>query len=66
MKPTICIGCGCEDLHACIDAHGRPCAWLRVDRVASQGVCSECTAFVFTWDIQERPNSLQINPLLLR
>ena len=39
---TVCIGCGCDDLHAC---HGG-CSWLRVDRTAGRGVCSECPEHV--------------------
>lgn len=36
-----CIGCGCDDLHACV-AGGEPCRWLDVDRTRGLGVCSEC------------------------
>jgi hypothetical protein len=35
-----CIGCGCDDDHAC----DLGCSWLVVDRRASLGVCSECHA----------------------
>lgn len=37
-----CIGCGCDDLHACADLFGDPCYWLTVDRAAGTGVCSQC------------------------
>jgi hypothetical protein len=42
-----CIGCGCDDLHAC-----RPggCCWLRVDRELKVGVCSNCEDFLVAWD----------------
>lgn len=37
MTPT-CIGCGCDDNHACDFG----CSWLVVDRRVGLGVCSEC------------------------
>jgi hypothetical protein len=43
---SVCIGCGCDDLHAC----PRGCSWLRVDRDLGQGVCSECGHLVEDWD----------------
>ncbi|PXX94707.1 hypothetical protein CR157_21555 [Halomonas sp. LBP4] len=46
-----CIGCGCDDHHACWDEKaGQPCSWLRVDRDAGQGVCSACTEHTDRWD----------------
>lgn len=50
LNPAICIGCGCDDLHACEDALGDPCYWLRLDRKAGKGVCSECPEYVEQWD----------------
>lgn len=46
-----CIGCGCDDFHAC-----RPdsCYWLRVDYNAGAGVCSECPEHVEAWDRGDR------------
>lgn len=41
-----CIGCGCDDFHACEDG----CWWLRVDYAEGLGVCSECRSFVEQWD----------------
>lgn len=35
-----CIGCGCDDYHACWDEEARqPCSWLRLDRNQGQGSC---------------------------
>lgn len=45
-----CIGCGCDDLHACSDR----CWWLRVDYAAGVGVCSNCAAHVDRWDQGDR------------
>ena len=47
MNIARCIGCGCDDNHAC-----RPygCSWLRVDYAAGVGVCSECSTLVAEWD----------------
>lgn len=49
FKQATCIGCGCDDRHACVVAN-QPCSWLRVDRVAGVGVCSECVGDVARWD----------------
>ncbi|MHB1696561.1 MAG: hypothetical protein ACYCSQ_00420 [bacterium] len=45
-----CVGCGCDDLHACPGG----CSWLRLDRTAGVGVCSECEDMVEDWDNGER------------
>lgn len=45
-----CIGCGCDDRHACQDEFGEPCGWLRIDRETGVGVCSECPDTVALWD----------------
>ena len=37
-----CIGCGCDDLHACVDLFGDPCHWLTVSYEDGTGVCSAC------------------------
>jgi|GEM_PF-4873137 len=31
-----CRVCGCDDLHACVDADGNPCYWVEDD------LCSAC------------------------
>ena len=40
LRPNICRDCACTFLSACIDAAGRPCAW--VDGQAN--LCTACTA----------------------
>lgn len=50
MLIATCIGCGCDDNHACRDAFDDPCYWLRVDYKAGIGVCSECPQKVDSWD----------------
>lgn len=48
-----CIGCGCTDLQACEGETG-PCSWVRLDREAGLGVCSECPEQVEAWDLGDR------------
>jgi hypothetical protein len=51
MNPAVCIGCGCDDYHACVDALEQPCSWVRVDHAAGLGVCSACPKTdVARWD----------------
>jgi len=46
-----CVGCGCDDYHACVDeASFQPCSWLRLDRESLRGVCSQCQQYVARWD----------------
>ena len=47
---SVCIGCGCDDHHACRGG----CWWLRVDRETGLGICSECGHLVEAWDRGER------------
>ena len=49
-----CIGCGCDELHACQDDLLGPCKWLRVDYKAGAGVCSECPDDVARFDAGDR------------
>jgi hypothetical protein len=50
-----CIGCGCDDLHACFDeAAGQPCHWLVVDRDEGLGVCSVCGEHLVRWQAGDR------------
>lgn len=37
-----CRGCGCDDLNACVDEVGRPCAWVLLDIHEPTGICSAC------------------------
>lgn len=45
----ICIGCSCTDSTPCVN-DGRPCSWIRVDRMFGAGICSQCAALVARWD----------------
>ena len=41
--PSICIGCGCDDNHACgPDLFGDACHWLVRSKDLAVGVCSFC------------------------
>ena len=52
---AFCIGCGCDDFHACLDERtDEPCHWLRLDRVMARGVCSACPADTQRWDAGDR------------
>ena len=52
-----CIGCGCDDNHAC----DMGCYWLRVDRGEGLGVCSECREHIEAWDQGDR--TLRATPI---
>jgi len=54
-KLPVCIGCGCDQLHAC-DAG---CYWVRIDKVAGAGVCSECPTHVGRFDAGDRKLSTE-------
>jgi hypothetical protein len=57
MKLATCIGCGCDDNHACIDGFEEACHWLRVDRRTGIGVCSQCPTHTSRWDGGDRSRS---------
>lgn len=50
MIPALCIGCGCDDDHACEGG----CSWLRIDRDDYIGVCSSCSHLEAGWDAGDR------------
>jgi hypothetical protein len=61
MKRPICIGCGCDEQHACpMDHVGfyAGCWWLRFDAAARAGVCSCCEDLVEAWERSERAPQL--------
>lgn len=42
MSGPLCIGCGCDDDHPCVDAFEEACCWVEIDRTEGVGVCSCC------------------------
>ncbi|MBP2858656.1 hypothetical protein J8657_13700 [Dickeya oryzae] len=46
---AVCIGCGCDDNHACVDEFHDVCGWLAVDRNKKLGVCSFCSEHLERW-----------------
>lgn len=54
MAIATCIGCGCDDDHACVDPFEEPCCWIRLDRKVGLGVCSCCGDHVARWDAGDR------------
>lgn len=53
MSIAVCIGCGCDDLHACVGDEG-PCSWLVVEYDTCRGVCSCCQEQLERWNAGER------------
>ena len=53
-KIATCIGCGCDDLHACWDKTTGACFWLAVDYSIGFGVCSSCPDYLKQWEIDGR------------
>jgi|SRR5882724_8679276 len=56
MKLATCLGCACDDNHACIaDNSARAYQWVRLDRAEGLGVCSACPGSdVSRWDAGDR------------
>jgi len=56
LKTTlcVCIGCGCDDEHACEDLLGDPCGWLQQSGTRKRGVCTQCPTYVKAWMRGER------------
>lgn len=55
----VCIGCGCDDQHACLDLFDTPCHWLRRDKRRHVGVCSNCTSYFHLFESGQRGLSLR-------
>lgn len=64
MKRAICIGCGCDEQHACpMDPAGFfACWWMRFDAAAGVGICSCCEDLAAAWD--KSRNRAPILPLI--
>jgi hypothetical protein len=54
LQVAVCIGCGCDDNHACAGSLGDPCHWLTLDRRGRVGVCSECPDEMRRWNTGDR------------
>ena len=50
----VCIGCGCDDEHACEDVFGDPCGWIQQSGSGKRGVCTQCPTYVTAWNKGER------------
>lgn len=51
MTSACCIGCGCDETHACVsDQHQGPCWWMRFRHGSATGVCSYCADLRPHWD----------------
>lgn len=62
MNVATCIGCGCDDYHACLnEVTELPCGWLHVARSQGLGVCSECPEHVPRWDAGNRAPNVPID-----
>lgn len=53
MALASCIGCGCDDMHACVGDQG-PCSWIVVDYQIGRGVCSCCESHMGRWNAGDR------------
>lgn len=51
MPVAVCIGCGCDDNHACVDKDHHACSWLVVNRKTGKGVCSFCIEHLERWHL---------------
>jgi hypothetical protein len=47
---TSCIGCGCDDHHACHDGMRAGCHWLCLDVTTGTGICSACHELRPRWN----------------
>lgn len=67
MKPAVCIGCGCDEQHACpMDQVGlyAGCWWVRFDAEGRVGVCSACWDLARVWDSARKSTARRIEPIL--
>ena len=53
-RVCVCIGCGCDDNHACADLLGDPCGWLVQSGSDRHGVCTQCPAMLRAWEKGQR------------
>jgi hypothetical protein len=67
-RPLICqcIGCGCDDNHACQDLLGDPCGWLVKSRSGRLGVCTQCPATMRLWEAGKRNFSERAKAMVIQ
>lgn len=59
-----CLGCGCDERHACQHFTGEPCAWAWVNPLLGVGICSLCRDRVIWGDGEsESPLMRRIFPV---
>jgi len=51
---TTCLGCGCDDHHACHDGIAAGCHWLALDVTTGMGICSACPELLARWNAGAR------------
>jgi hypothetical protein len=49
-----CVGCGCDDDHACQDLLGDACRWLVKSESGRLGVCTQCPGSLGRWNANKR------------
>lgn len=52
----ICIGCGCDEHHACTLPGGEACAWIHAGPKGLAGICSACTEIYSPSEIEPELN----------
>ncbi|MEE8057507.1 MAG: hypothetical protein V3T17_06695 [Pseudomonadales bacterium] len=63
VSVATCVGCGCDDYHACWDENDeQPCSWLAVDRESRLGVCSACPDDLSRWEKGDREIAVPVEP----
>jgi hypothetical protein len=60
----VCIGCGCDDQHACEDLLGDPCGWIYQSGTGKRGVCTQCPTYARPWSKGERKLSARAKAAL--
>lgn len=63
MHIATCIGCGCDDHHACCGNDGA-CYWLTVDYAAGIGVCSCCQEQIARWHAGDRSMTMMVAKII--
>lgn len=55
LRIRFCIGCGCDDFHACADPITEEgCYWMFTDKRTATGICSCCGSAMKRWKAGDR------------